>query len=76
MQIIDAYLEHLRRLARSPDTIKLRRTVLRRLDADLPYGIVDTTTEEIAQWLFRDDLGTNSIATYSAAIRDFYAWAA
>lgn len=76
MEILDGYLEHLRRLQRSPETIKLRRTVLRRLSADLPYGLAATTTAELGAWLFEADLKPNSIATYGAAIRDFYAWAA
>lgn len=75
MDVIAAYLEHLRRAHRSDATIRFRRKLLTRLDTDLPYGIGETSTEDLAAWLYRDDWSQNSQATYYAGIRSFYLWA-
>lgn len=74
-EMIAAYLEALRRLNRSPRTIALRRKVVNWLSRDLPYGIGETTTEELAAWLYRDTWVQNTRASYLASIRDFYSWA-
>lgn len=74
-EMIAAYLESLRRLNRSQQTIALRRTVVTNLSRDLTYGIGETTTEELAAWLYRDTWGQNTRAAYLASIRDFYSWA-
>src|SRR4051812_15169228 len=39
MELIDAYIEHLRRAQRSEQTMADRRAILTRLSRDLPYGI-------------------------------------
>jgi integrase/recombinase XerC len=75
MEIIEAYLDSLRQQRRSPYTMRSRRSILRRLDADLPNGLTDTTTGELTGWLDRDDLAHNSVVTYTSAVRDFYDWA-
>jgi integrase/recombinase XerC len=75
MELIEHHLEHLRRLGRSDATIRGRREILMRLDRDLPHGIGVASTEDLAQWLFRDRYGRNTKATYYAAMKTFYAWA-
>lgn len=75
MQIIDDYLEHLRRLGRSADTIGKRRDILRQLDRALPYGIGQTEPGELRGWLYRDQWSQNTRATYYACLRSFYRWA-
>lgn len=76
MEIIDAYLEHLRRAGKADSTIDGRREILGRLDRDLPYGIGQTTRRELSGWLYRDGWSRNTRYTYYSAIKDFYAWAA
>jgi len=75
MDVIDAYLEHLRRRECSAATIRDRRKLLSRLHRELPYGIGETSTEELAAWLYRPGWKRNSKATYYAGIRSFYTWA-
>lgn len=75
MELLDAYLEHLRRANKSASTIDGRREILGRLDRDLPYGLGRTSTEELAKWLYRDEWSQNTRGTYYAALKDFYAWA-
>lgn len=74
--MIAAYLESLRTLSRSADTIKLRRKVLTRVSRDLTYGLGETNLDELKEWLYRDGWGKGTWATYLACLRDFYAWAA
>lgn len=76
MELIDAHLEHLRRLGRTEATLRGRREILMRLDRDLPFGVGRASTEDLAQWLFRDKYGRNTRATYYAAMKTFYGWAA
>lgn len=75
MRIIDDYLDHLRRLGRSTDTIRKRRDILRQLDRALTYGIGQTEPDELRRWLYRDHWSQNTRATYYACLRSFYGWA-
>lgn len=74
--MIEAYLEHMRRAGATEATLQARREILLRLNRQLPYGIGQTNTEELSQWLYRDGWSTNTKATYWRAIRSFYSWAA
>jgi integrase/recombinase XerC len=76
MELIDAYLDHLRRAGKADSTIAGRREILGRLDRDLPYGIGQTTMRELAGWLYRDGWARNTKYTYYSCIKDFYSWAA
>lgn len=76
MQIIDAYLEFLRRSSRTQKTIEGRRDILLRLDHDMPFGIGQVSVEELRKWLYRDRWSQNTRATYYHAIKSFYGWAA
>ena len=73
--MIDAYLEHLRRLGRTDDTISGRRNILIQLNSRLPNGVGSTCTEQLAEWLFRPNLKPNSLVTYHEALVGFYRWA-
>lgn len=73
--MIAAYLEHLRRAGRSPDTISLRRSILTQLDASAPYGLGGADDAELAAWIYDERRGLNSRATYLAGVRSFYRWA-
>lgn len=75
MEIIDAYIEHLRRAGRSLDTMKGRRGILHHLNRDLPFGIGVVLPEDLADWLYRDDWSQNTKATYYRALKSFYGWA-
>lgn len=69
-----AYLEHLRREGRSPDTIKLRRKILGQLDRALPDGLGEAADDEIAEFVYSERRAINSRATYLTGVRSFYRW--
>lgn len=75
MELIEAFLEHLRRAGRTTATIRARREVLYRINRELPYGIGRASHAELAAWLYRDKWSANTKATYFAALRTFYLWA-
>lgn len=75
MEIIDAYIEHLRRAGKTDDTLRGNREILGRLDRGLTDGIGCTDREELSGWLYRDDLSQNTKCTYYNTIKRFYQWA-
>lgn len=76
MELIDAHLEHLRRAGRTEATLRGRREILMRLNRHLPYGVGEATPADLAAWLYRDEWSRNTRATYYAALKCFYSWAA
>jgi integrase len=76
MEIIDAYIEYLRRNSCTTATMEGRYEILNRLNRELPYGIGQVSTEELSRWLYRDEWSQNTRATYWRAIRGFYSFAA
>lgn len=84
MDIIDAYLEHLRRRSKSGSTATItgRRDILIRLNRQLPLDLTRTCQEELEDWLHngvRPGTGApwsqGTKATYWACIHSFYKWA-
>lgn len=75
MELIDAYLEHLRQAGATEQTMDGRRGILTRLHRDLPYGVGQVSTEELAAWLYRDRWSRNTKATYWRCLSSFYGWA-
>lgn len=85
MDMIDAYVEHIRRTSPSGSkaTPMRRREVLTLLDRELPRGLDRTCTEELEDWLHAGcnhrtgaPWSQNTKATYCAAIKSAYAfWA-
>lgn len=75
MEMLDEYLEHLRRAGKAQSTIDGRREILGRVDRDLPFGLGQTRTDELADWLYREGWKQNTKFTYYQALKDFYGWA-
>jgi len=75
MQLIDEYIAHLRRSSDSEQTPRDRRRILNHLNRDLPFGLGQVSTEELAAWLYRPEWSQNTKATYYRCIKSFYAWA-
>jgi integrase/recombinase XerC len=73
--MLAAYLEHLRRLNRSDDTISGRERILCALDRALPRGLGEAADDELAAWIYGERLAPNSRATYLTAARSLYRWA-
>lgn len=76
MELIDAYLEHMRRASCTEKTLDDREEILLRLNRTLPYGVGQVSREELSTWLYRDDWSQNTRATYYHALKSFYEWAA
>lgn len=72
--LIEPHLRHLVAAGFSANTVDDRRSVLRRVDRDLPMGIVDATVPELDDWLAQ--FNTNQTkATYYGHIVGFFSWA-
>lgn len=76
MELIDEYLEHLRRAGKQQSTIDGRREILGRLNRDMQFGVGQVAPAELAAWLYRDEWSANTKFTYFACLADFYGWAA
>lgn len=72
--LVEAYLEHLEDIRRSPETVRQREAMLYRLDADLPHGIEEASTAELQRWLGRRQLSPWTAWTYYHGIIDAYHW--
>lgn len=75
MELIDCYIRHLERSSDSVQTPRDRRGILLRLNAELPHGLGQVSTEDLAKWLYRPGWSQNTRATYYRCIKSFYAWA-
>jgi integrase/recombinase XerD len=56
----------------SPITIRDRAELLRRVDAELPLGLGEATTEELQEWLARPGWSAQTRATYYGHLLGFY----
>ncbi|SNY29184.1 tyrosine-type recombinase/integrase [Paractinoplanes atraurantiacus] len=74
--MIDEYLEHLRRAGKQDSTLDSRRDLLTRLDREMEYGIGQVTEDELKAWLYRDEWSQNTKFAYYSGLKDFYGWAA
>lgn len=75
MEMIEAYLEHLREAGSPKATTSGRRRILYKLNRDLEYGVGEVSTDELKAWLHRDGLSLNSKGTYYRCLNSFYLWA-
>lgn len=76
--LIAQHLAHLRSTGRAATTIHAREDVLRRLDRELPVGLVHANTEELEAWLAGPDerpWSRQTRATYYSHLVGFYRWA-
>lgn len=61
---------------RSPNTVRLRCSQLRRLASDVaPAGPWNVTADELVQWLARPTWGPDTRRSHRSAVRAFYTWA-
>ena len=75
MDLIDGYAAHLAELHRSPRTIEEYVGVLRRLDRDLPNGLVGANGDELQAGIFTERRGAAARLLYRAAVAGFFGWA-
>lgn len=67
--LVRSYVTHLEAEDKSPNTIRDRRNLLRRLDADLPEGLDAFSTEDLEEWLAPYTGWT--LYTYVTTVKDF-----
>lgn len=74
--LIEGFIEALRRKGRSQNTRDLRRRVLGAADRDLPYGLHAASDVELQRWLYRpdDEWCGSTKADYYQALAQFYAY--
>lgn len=74
-QLVEAYASHLRKRSCTDKTITERIQTLRRANRALPQGLIHACTDELEEWLWRENLAPASRATYYGAINGFFGWA-
>ncbi len=74
--LIDAHVRFLRAKNASPETIRKRVWLLRKLHDWLPFGILYASTDELEDFVnAQTHWGDWARATYTAHMRGFYRWA-
>lgn len=71
---LDSWCRSLRATAKSVETIKLRRTQLRRLAEWSKVGPWELTTADLLDWLGAQSWSRETLRSHRAAARSFYAW--
>lgn len=73
--MIAEYLRHLADLGRADSSIATYGDLLRRMDRQLPYGLVSACQEELHAWIFRDSHGKAHRKLCRVVANGFYEWA-
>lgn len=72
---IDHWLAWLGAAARSANTLKLRRSQLRRLAKAMPCGPWEVTNELLVGWIASTSWDSSTRRSHRAAVKSFYGWA-
>jgi Site-specific recombinase XerD len=72
--LIEEYLQVLRSAEKSPATIRDRGRCLRRLHADLPFGIGAACREQLQAWLDYEQWSVKTKLVYRSHISAFFQW--
>lgn len=75
--LVADYAKYLRRRRRATSTIDHYVSILRRMDDDLPEGLRDANTEELADWIFEhgEERGARTEDHYITIVHGFGRWA-
>lgn len=71
---INAWCRSLAAASRSRETIKLRRTQMRRVAAAMAVGPWEVTTADLLDWLGSQGWARDTLRSHRAALRSFYSW--
>lgn len=74
-ELITEYLQWLTDRGCTDATLRARRDILTRAEAELPYGLGQALESELRDWIFQDRYSAWTRCTYYGAIAAFYAWA-
>ena len=72
---IGDYLAHLADLGRLESTRDTYADILRRMDRQLPYGLISACQEELHAWIFSDTHGRAHRKLCRVVANGFYSWA-
>lgn len=75
VDLIADYERHLTELRRSESTIETYMGVLRRLDRELPCGLVEAYREELHAWIFDTARSESTYQLYAMIVQGFTRWA-
>lgn len=75
MDLIGAYVRHMQAAGLSLNTIEDRDAFLRRIDRELPMGLVQATVEELEDWLARNGWKPATRASYYSHVTGLFRWA-
>lgn len=75
VDLIAAYERHLKDLRRSESTLELYMGVLRRMDRELPCGLVSAYREELHAWIFDTPRSEATYESYVMIVQGFTRWA-
>ncbi len=75
MDLIAEYTAHLTDLNRSPRTITEYEQILRRLDRDLPHGLIGASEPELKVGINTDRRGPHSRRLITNTVHGFFRWA-
>lgn len=73
--LIDQYVDHLRDLSRAESTIDTYTDILRRMDRNLPYGLVCANHDELRGWIYSDRHGKAHRKLCRTVVAGFFGWA-
>lgn len=75
VDLIDDYEQHLKDLRRSESTLDTYLGVLRRMDRELPCGLVSAYREELQAWIFDTARSESTYQLYATIVQGFTRWA-
>lgn len=72
---VEQWMQHLRAIGRSADTIRVRSHYVRRMLADLDMSPWTVTENDLERWLSAQKWGASTRRSALASLRGFFAWA-
>lgn len=72
--LIASYEAHMKAAGFAANTVRDRVELLRRVDTELPLGLAQATTEELAEWLARDGWSRQTRATYYGHVKGYFTY--
>ncbi|ATD69190.1 MULTISPECIES: tyrosine-type recombinase/integrase [Gordonia] len=73
---VEVWATYMRAEGRAKRTIQDRVTTMRRFERDSGTTVLDAATDQLAEWLGRDELGPLARSCYHSMFKAFYRWAA
>ena len=72
---LDQYIRYVKHNGGMPNTTGKYEEILRRLDRNLPAGLLRACTEELEDWIWKDDRAPKTLAAYRSIVAGFFLFA-